>query len=974
VTKAWESRLNIALSELLNQAGVGSRPEQMGEGRRDVLIYHQGVTFVLEGSYDRADAEKDARRRIEQLSADIAIAIHYPSTFPQNLTESAIRQRLLSTELPVRIILPEDISGTLWEILHKKEVLAAPAGDWFEVDLNRLSSLILEVAQLIIDETLLTDVERSVEQLVEKVVYNFVGQKQSDRIAENVYEVLYKLYGFSIGDPKEIKEALFAQATLAVLLGTVYYESIREMYGLDSIRALSKRHGAKQGIEEAVRKILEINYELIFDLVRQLLLTLPALERIFKELVDLAAEISTKRALLRRDLGGKVYHKVVGTWALRKGLATFYTQVPSAYLLLYLAQPKMGKVADFACGSGTLLVAAYSALNSQHRLELWKKGEDKAPEEIERIFHKKFINNCYAFDVLSYALQITILNLALHSPETPIDKMLPSQVIPLGYKKNEKDNFVSLGSLELGRAQPRWNKFISEDVKQMGVRGSKMVSLSQIAESGPFDLIVMNPPFSRTTGRGGKEGGGLFGFITNKDERSLIKRDYDSLSNEFRSNLIQTALKLLKSNPLKIVLKDDEFKLYRQIWQAGEGLLFLYLADIQIAKNGKICFVLPRGLLSGVSWFLARTLLASHFHIEYIIVSYDSNEYNFSESTSLSECMFIARKKKRHEESEVTKFVMLLKKPSTSIEAIALADAITKGDDSYFEAGKARTLVRPIGRKALIDNCDNWGRFVFLPELEILDQIDHLLGGKIRIGGKECDVPMTKLNEIISTIGVDRKRFADTFRPLTEFVPGAFPMVKGGEELQRLCMAISPNAYALPLNQQGREMFSVKGGTFFVPDRIWIPTAHVTALLSDAKALANIFYSVRLKQESPERNKALCVWLNTTWGIITILANRQDTRGGFITMKMSQWRMLPVPNLDKLRPGQIRALSDIFDKYKHRNLARIPDQYSPSSLPDKTRYEIDKAFLSVFGVDASDTDLARLYGPLGQAIEQWVGE
>jgi hypothetical protein len=37
-----------------------------------------------------------------------------------------------------------------------------------------------------------------------------------------------------------------------------------------------------------------------------------------------------------------------------------------------------------------------------------------------------------------------------------------------------------------------------------------------------FDLIVMNPPFTRATGRGGREGGGLFGFILDESVRKDI--------------------------------------------------------------------------------------------------------------------------------------------------------------------------------------------------------------------------------------------------------------------------------------------------------------------------------------------------------------------------------------------------------------------------------------------------------------------
>ncbi|RJP75813.1 MAG: hypothetical protein C4524_11095 [Candidatus Zixiibacteriota bacterium] len=972
MVRAWESRLNIALSHILNQVGVGSRPEQAdGAGRKDVLIYHQGLKIVLEGSYDRNDAEMDARKRVEQLSADIAIAIHYPSNFPQDLTEYEIRKKLFNTKLAAKIILPDDMSGTLWEIIYMDRAVAESFGDWFDVDLNSLSSLIKEVAQFIINESELKKVEIAVEELVQRVVDNITGQYTSDKIAENIYEDLYKLYGFSIGDPKEIKEALFAQATLAVLLGSVYYESIRHLYRLPSILQLSSQYGYKNGLEEAVHQILKINYELIFDLVGKLLKSLPPHENDFKAILQLANDISTKRALLRRDLGGKVYHKVVGSWALKKGLATYYTQLPSAYLLLYLAKPTIGKVADFACGSGTLLVAAYSAQNSQHRLNLWKKGEEREPNEIEQEFHRNFINNCYAFDVLGYALQITILNLALHSPSTKIDKMLPSSTIPLGYR--ERDNFTSLGSLELSRSVLRLHE-IGIGATRVGMRGSKITSLSEIAKFGPYDLIVMNPPFSRTTGRGGREGGGLFGFIGDLNERSLIKKDYESLSEEIKYNLIRVAEQLLNDTSINYILQEKDFSLFRQIWQAGEGLLFLYLANLKIADDGKICFVLPRSFISGVSWFLARSLILHYYHIEYIIVSYDSNEYNFSESSVFAECMFIAKKQNNTNLDENTNFIMLLKKPSTSIDAIALADVISAKEETYYETGSSKALVKKISRKNLIENCDNWGRFVYLPENTLLDQLDNLSAGIIRIKNKEIKVPTVRFNEIIATIGVDRKRFSDTFRPLHESIPGAVPMLLGGDESQRIAMAVAPNAYAIPLNDNAREMFDKKGSIFLVPDRIRITTAHVTALLANRKTIANIFYSVRINYENINKYKALCLWLNTTWGIMSILANRQETHGGFISMKMTQWRMMSILDIHKLDQNKVDKLAEVFDNYKHHSLARIPQQYVADSYSLSERYRIDNEFLEVFGVTAEKEELLQLYNPLSQAIIQWVGD
>jgi len=54
--QAFESRLNIPLAQLLQQQGIVSRAEFLGQGRKDVIVYHQGLAIVLEASYDKQEA------------------------------------------------------------------------------------------------------------------------------------------------------------------------------------------------------------------------------------------------------------------------------------------------------------------------------------------------------------------------------------------------------------------------------------------------------------------------------------------------------------------------------------------------------------------------------------------------------------------------------------------------------------------------------------------------------------------------------------------------------------------------------------------------------------------------------------------------------------------------------------------------------------------------------------------------------
>ena len=966
---AFEDKLNVLLSELLNQIGVISKAEFLEKGRKDIVVYHQGLAIVLEGSYFKEDAEKDARKRIEQLSADVAIAIHYPQTFSQALSEYEIKEKLRKSILDVKVVVPEDISGTLFELLEKKTIVAKSLETWHALDLNGLASLIYEVGQFLISEESVKKAEVNVSELIQAFVNFLSSHSESSTIAKNLYDILYKLYGFSIGDPVGIKEAIFAQSSLAILLSSIYYESIRYAHKLDSLNSLTKSNEPQQALEIATSNILAIDYEPIFEATEEMLKALPSMPRLFTGLIRLASEIASKKTLLRRDLAGKIYHKVVGDWSLRKGLATFFTQIPAAYLLLYLAKPTLSRVGDFACGSGTLLVAAYSAANAQHRMDLLQMGIDKDPEGIEREFHTQFIQSCYGFDVLEYATQITALNLAFHSPETPLHEFC-IYALPLGYR--QEDDITSLGSLELAKIKGElWHRL--SEVTKIGIREKEKRLLDELRGIEPLDLIAMNPPFARTTGRGGKAGGGLFGFVSEEKARKRVLKEYEQLRSEIREKLLEKASKLLKNIGLEFLVTDKEFQPYTSIWQGGEGLPFLYLADARLKQEGKLCFVLPRGLLSGTSWFLARILLASEYDVQHVIVSYDSSGgYNFSESTSLSECLLVAKKAKSGTDTQHTNFVILLKKPATSVEAIALAKNLEGKDDSYVEAGNACAFLVKVKRDELIRNVDNWGRFVFLPNLELLEQIKNLLDGVIRIGNIEGQIPLARLNNIIASIGVDRHRFTDTFKLVEGSIPSSLKILHGGAEELRRIMRTTSNAFVLPIIERGKSLYKEKAGRVLVPNRIRVDTAHVISLLSEEPMLCNIFYALRLKRENNEKLKALCLWFNTSWGILTALANREETEGGWIELNQSHWRLMPVLNIGKLPKEKLNSLAALFDSFEDRELARIPQQFGVDGSVDQLRLELDLSFLDIMGVKSSSSDLISLYSEIASSLVQWL--
>ena len=166
------------------------------------------------------------------------------------------------------------------------------------------------------------------------------------------------------------------------------------------------------------REILKINYWSIFKIAVDLLRTVRpgriasrALDR-----MDLAAtRIHALGAADSSDLVGTVFQRLI---ADRKFLATFYTRPESATLLAHLAIPDDGnwddparvkdfKVADYACGTGTLLHAAYRRLNQLHLFS----GGDPA-----KLHSHMMGESLTALDVLPSAVHLTASMLSSSHP------------------------------------------------------------------------------------------------------------------------------------------------------------------------------------------------------------------------------------------------------------------------------------------------------------------------------------------------------------------------------------------------------------------------------------------------------------------------------------------------------------------------------------------------------------------------------
>jgi len=950
--RAFETKLNVLLSEILNEKlKLQSDAEtRRGSGRRpDILIDISGVKIVIEASYSRNDAEADVNKKIEEGYGDIGVALYYKESIPDATSEPEIKNILTNSKFEIKIIAKQDLSE-----LNKKRSI--PPTEWSEVDIGELSSILINIKDFLVNETYTTEAINEIEIKTNDFVETMKTLDKDKVMAQKLYDVFYKLQGLYYGDYKEIAELVYAQSFLALLLSTMFYNSIQSTKGLDSLNKLKSNLGIKGALQKAYEEIQDkVDYKPIFILAQEVIENVPS------ELLDVIFELSMKysnTSLLKKDFSGKLYHKIVGDWQTRKGFATYFTTIPASYLLSYLtvfsefspiSNVEELSVCDFTCGSGTLLNAIYAALKDRYILENFgKEGVDLGK------FHKNLLeNNLWGFDALRYAVQIASLNLVFQNPDVPLETM-NLHTIPLGRDKNGEIVLGSLKFLYNNTLFPYFDDYLGEET-------SILEKHRQNPTLPKFDLIIMNPPFTRATGRHGKKGGELFGFIADKEIRAEVKKEYKKARDYVKKALLKTADKYLK------IIEADE-QTYSGIGPAGEGLLFTYLASQHLKEGGKIAFVLPKSILSGVSWFLMRAYLLERFHIEYIVVSYDKRKqdegggYNFSESTSLSEVLIVAQKKKENDSK--TKFIALLKKPNTSFEAKRLAKIIIKSQSST-DLGPFYGVMQIVSKSELEENIDNWIRFVAFPSQQLNDFVRYSAKGIIA-GHKFETVKLQKLAQI----GIDRHQFRDYFEETN--MPDGYPAIIGGEEENRSRLIVKPNAKISAKDAKGIELFKQMSSNLLIPERIWISTVHYLALYSEDPVMSNLFYSVKLiKKADEQKYMALCLWLNSIWGILTILSSREETRGGWIGLKEAQWRALPVLDVSKLDNRALAELSKIFDKHSKNRLNRLIEQFDLKNL-DQARKTLDLDFAEAIGIKITEEELIGLYRIIHAALSAWL--
>jgi hypothetical protein len=726
-------------------------------------------------------------------------------------------------------------------------------------------------------------------------------------------------------------EAISRISSLVIVNAMIFQEILASYaeYRISTLERLKDEENVLNAFASQWRAILNINYYPIFHLARELLLQIPVnAETVasLRSMADAAQRIVGLRAALRHDLMGRVYHKLL---ADKKYLATYYTRVPSAILLLKLAlggdtfsrrwhdfNDLMNfRIADLACGTGTLLMAASDTVMDNYVRASVKTGKTPNFIDIHRMLAEEII---HGYDVLPSAAHLTASTLALRAPEIAF-KGMNLWSIPMG------GALKSLGSIDFAYDK---RVFVIRDMfgavrqgKKITGKGEKEFDHAYLPE---LDLCTMNPPFTRSVG-----GNLLFG----------------SLPDEERAKAQSKLRKIVKRYHLQANIT------------AGLGSVFVAVADRYVKRGGRLALVLPKALVSGVAWSPTRQLLAKNYQVEFLVASHDPERWNFSESTNLSEVMLVARKLERGEDisGKSTVVINLWRNPDTAFEALAIYHTLQNQPDPPGVRGQG-ALEFPLGKEKLgealsfpWEEVRQWPAWILpcaFAQSDLIRAAYFITKGELWLPGRRgfAPIPLKPLGDF-AVLGPDVRDIHDGFSvsqhatAYQAFWSHDAQIIKSLEQ--------EPNAFLMPLSEAktGRHLRKAENlwplaGRIMLAERIWMKTHRMLCLRLSQIVLSNTWWPVSLKEpfQNEEIEKALALWLNSTLGILLVLANRQETRGAWMKFKKPVLEGLPVLDMGGLSAGQLGQLAAAYDEVCREELQSFPEMDT-----DPVRARIDAA-------------------------------
>jgi type I restriction-modification system DNA methylase subunit len=692
---------------------------------------------------------------------------------------------------------------------------------------------------------------------------------------------------------------------------------------------------------------------------------------IIKRIVVVVKALAPEK--IGHDVLGKVFHELI-PFNIRKAVAAFYTNNEAAELLASLSIDKPdATVIDLACGSGTLLVAAYR--RKRELLHCGSKG-------ISLEDHKRFLeHDLTGVDIMPFAAHLAVMHLSLQALLHETEKVRVAVWDSTQLKPNMSIPAI-FSELKAAYRKPTLDMFrdkfvIPEDahIKKGAVTlegvGGQEIPLEKV------DLVIMNPPFTR--------------------QERLPKEYKDGLSKrlgEYKSELSG---------------------------QLGLWGYFLLLADRFVKEGGRIALVYPSRPLSAKSARQIRKFISNNYDVEYIVTSWQRSA--FSESTQYREILLILKKLHLSGEHETLncKIVNLKSLPRNMEEVHSTAKEMKKLTSEY---NNERIMAATITQEELKETLDNW--FVHIASFDprisktwmslrshaikrLLPFRDYLRKRKLdiirgvetrgyfgfpfyeafvvrhsnralksydlwfaeKIGDRKILARNRFTNE---TIEIASKKLCYGVRRASGMNiidlsdSQDFVVIEPFEGIERLLPSKSVQNFKRHC-ESWRQYVRSRFGKFLVSRRFNLSASgtHFLAYYSREPTTGQNLWS--LKGANDEEARILSLWFNSTLNLLQVYLQRVETEGAWMEINDGMLNSFLLLDIGSLSKNEKKQLLDLFEKIGMTESPSILDQLKNEFAPRK---KLDIMLLRIMGYSENDADLLLdyLYPALAEEIEK----
>ena len=136
--------------------------------------------------------------------------------------------------------------------------------------------------------------------------------------------------------------------------------------------------------------------------------------------------------------------------------------------------------------------------------------------------------------------------------------------------------------------------------------------------------------------------------------------------------------------------------------------------------------------------------------------------------------------------------------------------------------------------------------------------------------------------------------------------------------------------------------------------RARLNTVRVVGVRLPERAVGSAWVPCKPYVNDAKIEKSICVYINSTIGILAILGNRSIKDPSYSQFSMDDLRRIPVPDFAALGEARVAQLAAAYDALCDFTLLPLPQ-----ILRDNTRLALDRIVADALGIDAEVTATIR---------------